>query len=355
MKSLLLVVVCLTLFTSAQSVASDNIPVQKVFKNWQVTCNNLNTCDIRNIDENLKVIFKRQAGPTGKLTLNIIVPATKKVPVLWFDDKPFVLSANMWHPSEEGGAVFLVADNLELIQRWVKAAKNAHMISPTQDLQNGSSLAGLNAALLFVEDRQGRINNQSALLKMGSVGIDKVPSVPVVAAPHPAVTNISPLIHSDALIDAVIAANSGLLKQEYCEINPENRQISSAQPLTENTALVMVNCGLGAYQSSSILFVTPRDKPAQAKRLILPLPVAPDKGEGTAMSINLFTEVDYSPKEGVLFQSARGRGMADCGDSAKWIFDGKEFQLVSYNSQPSCSGGEPGDWPSIVATPGYSD
>ncbi|MBP2860034.1 DUF1176 domain-containing protein, partial [Dickeya oryzae] len=40
-------------------------PIQKEFKNWQVTCNNLNTCQLNNYAERYSyqyVILKRDAG-----------------------------------------------------------------------------------------------------------------------------------------------------------------------------------------------------------------------------------------------------------------------------------------------------
>ena len=61
--------------------------------------------------------------------------------------------------------------------------------------------------------------------------------------------------------------------------------------------------------------------------------------------------INSQPKE----EAARGRGLADCGESAIWRFNGKGFELMSYHNQPTCDGGEPGNWPSVWLMPGFKE
>lgn len=63
------------------------------------------------------------------------------------------------------------------------------------------------------------------------------------------------------------------------------------------------------------------------------------------LTIDYFTHVDYDPSTATLFHSAKGRGLADCGEAATWRFDGREFRLTSYAYLGRCSGPEPGNWP----------
>ena len=39
--------------------------------------------------------------------------------------------------------------------------------------------------------------------------------------------------------------------------------------------------------------------------------------------------------------------MADCGQSAEWVFDGVQFRVDSFNRLDRCGGGPPGDWPTL--------
>lgn len=323
-----------------------NAPVQKVFKNWQVTCNNLNDCDVRNMDEGLRIIITREAGVNGKASLAFQAFGEQKPEGIWLDGKPWHSNIPITAAGENGDFGGGGTDKLSDIQQWVQASKNALEVSVTADSEQGAaSLSGLNAALLLVDDRQGRLNNQTALLKVGNNEPDLVPARPDGPALNFSPPAVMPLTNEAALIDGAIAANRKLLAGQYCDQDQETRARSHAQPLNDRQALVLVNCGLGAYQSSSLLFISARANPQDAKQLTLPLPLKDEQGQAQIES--MFTEADYDPKTGELFFSGRGRGIADCGESGGWKYDGKTFHLTHYNSQPSCNGGEPGDWPSV--------
>ncbi|MEJ5175265.1 DUF1176 domain-containing protein, partial [Erwinia sp. MYb416] len=222
--------VLLGLSAGTQAEEWVNTPVQKTFKNWQVTCNNLNDCEVRNTDEVLRIIIKRKAGAESQPSLNF--------------------------------------------QQWGQATKNAMTIALTPGTPDSeaASLGGLNAALLLVDERQGRLGNQTALLKVGNNEPSMVPARPAPAVFNFQVPKVVPLTNEAALIDGAIAANSKLLAKESCEPDKEARERSEAQPLNDKQALVLVNCGLGAYQSSSMLFISERNNPQDSKQLTLPLP-----------------------------------------------------------------------------------
>ncbi|MFD1803820.1 DUF1176 domain-containing protein [Mixta tenebrionis] len=329
-----------------------NQPVQRMFREWQVTCNNLNDCDVRNADENMRIVIRHQAGPNGEATLDIMSFDADKAQGIWLDGKRWQHAIALSDADENNDYASAHSNTLDDIQALIAAAKNAMTLSLASDNEVTASLSGLNAALLFVDDRQGRLNNQTALLKTGDIPAVNVPPRPSAVSPIP-VPSAPPLNNAPALIKAVINSQQAVLKQEECEPSAEDIARSEAQPLDAQRALVMVNCGMGAYQSSSVLFITPRRAPEQAKQLILPLPLKDEEGQPN--SVSWFTNTGYDPHSAQLFHAARGRGIADCGESAAWRYDGENFRLVSYNRQPSCDGGEPGDWPSVWATPGYAD
>jgi hypothetical protein len=338
----------LMLLFSGNSCAEVLPPIQKVFNNWQITCNNLNDCDVRNVDENMSITLKRQAGPQGKVSLEIIAPDSDKVSSLWFDQQEFPLQDSRWHSTIDEGDADLTTDQLSLVQSFIAAAKSAQMLFTSADSQDGSSMTGLSTALMMMDERQGRVNNQTALISIGDLPASRVPAAYPPPVIHPALLHVLPLKDAPALINAVYKESTPLLNKEECDVGDEAREHSEAQPLTNDLALVMLNCVTGAYQSSSILFVTPRNNPQAAQQLKLPLPLPGE--DGKPQIVSWFTDPSYSSQDGILSHSARGRGISDCGESAQWVYDGKEFQLTSFNSQPACSGGEPGDWPSIWAT-----
>lgn len=56
------------------------------------------------------------------------------------------------------------------------------------------------------------------------------------------------------------------------------------------------------------------------------------------------TEADYAEEDRLLREWAKGRGLADCGMSASWAWDGNAFRLTSYRSLDECRGAPPGTW-----------
>lgn len=332
--------------SAVQVTATNNAPLQKVFKNWQVTCDNLNDCDIRNLDEGLRIILERQAGPDGSAELKFQGFDSDNPEGIWLDGKRWPTDITFSKASEDDYGVASTA-RLATIQQWIQASKNALELSLTPKGAT-ASLSGLNAALLLVDERQGRLRSQTALLRVGNDEPEMVPSRPRPPTLDFAVPRIVALNDAQTLIDKTIKANTALLEKESCEPDEENRSRSEAQPLNDRQALVLVNCGLGAYQSSSMLFISDRNDSSQSTSLTLPLPLMTENGQPEMLS--WFTEAEYDPKTATLFFSGRGRGLADCGHSGSWKYDGKAFHLASYNNQPSCNGGEPGDWPSLWVT-----
>lgn len=326
-------------------------PVQKIFTNWQVTCNNLNDCDVRNIDENLRITLSRQAGATGVTSLTIVPFSQEAHPTLWLDEDS-VEGVNLT-PSINDDDAIVATENLPAIQYFLHQAKDALTLSVGDNPQQGSSLRGLNAALMLVDERQGRIGTQGALLQRGSKPASDVPARLSQTGLPPALTNVPAVSNPQTLVEAVIKAQHALLVREACDVNEQDTEMNQVQPLDERNALVMINCGMGAYQSSSLVFITPRDNPSASHHLVLPLPL-PDE-DGHLQQVDWFTNADFDPQTGDLFHLAKGRGFADCGERAQWRYDGQQFRLMTYHSQPGCHGGWPGEWPSLWETPGYDE
>ena len=79
------------------------------------------------------------------------------------------------------------------------------------------------------------------------------------------------------------------------------------------------------------------------------VPFAPDLPTVKERSA-VWTEGRYNPDTGVFSMSAKGRGFADCGFSASWIWSAGVFRLSSMNAQPLYGGAQPGDWPALYRT-----
>lgn len=325
------------------------LPLQKVFKDWQVTCNNVNDCDIRNTDEEVRIIIERKAGEKGDVLLKLQQFVGDNPEGVWLDGKKISSDLTFSKKVDEDWDN-ASTENLAIVQRWIQATKRARTLSLTP-AGHSVSLSGLNAALLLVDERQQRLNNQSALLQIGNNKPSAVPPRPPLPLVDLPVPKVVPVTNSQALIDGVLKTHESLLEKESCASDTDDRERNAVLPLNDRQALVMINCGMGAYQSSSMLFISERDDASQSTSLTLNVP-----GEGAKPErLTWFTEADYDPKTGMLVFSGRGRGLADCGHNGSWKYDGRAFHLTSYNNQPSCHGGEPGDWPSLWVTSAKTD
>jgi hypothetical protein len=122
---------------------------------------------------------------------------------------------------------------------------------------------------------------------------------------------------------------------------------AEAHALDANQALVFIPCLMGAYQDSSLAFIASRQGNG-AQRLIAPTPYAGNDADRSGA--DFFTEGSFDPKSGTLSMAAKGRGLADCGMSASWIWSGTSFRLSEMTLQKSCGGIAPGDWPTLFRT-----
>ncbi|MGM3176302.1 DUF1176 domain-containing protein [Dickeya lacustris] len=340
------------------------VPVQKEFKDWQVTCNNLNTCQLNNYSERdgyQYVILKRDAGASGKISLSILLKPDQQA--VYLDGTPFPLDAADWqidNESDSDGKFYRYTTRLEVIQRFIQAARNAQQLAlveqpTTQEVEDGDvvSLNGLSAALLLADERQGRLKNRSALLNVGEGEVSQVPPVPTGQQVDITYRQPSPLSDAVALAAAVGEAQKDKLENAHCDQRDKNITANPrAIALTRELALVIFTCPPGAIQISNELFITSQLRP-QAASLLTLLIFDWDKNVLVNMADTATTlmNVEYDEKTGILSHTVQGNTVCNLGESARWMFDGSTFQPVDYRFSNICARRK--DWPSVWAMPGY--
>ncbi|MFC6379601.1 DUF1176 domain-containing protein [Tatumella terrea] len=329
-------------------------PVQRMFQDWQVTCNNLNDCDIRNVDENMRVVIRHEAGPRGAVSLDLMGFDIDKPSGIWLDGKLWNNSLTPVYADNKHDYAGYHTTSLQAVQAFAEAAGTAGRIALTPDEDDDTgSLKGLNTSLHFADEIQGRLNNRTAFIRTGNGIPAQVPLRYAFEIPATKIPAIFPVGDGNALINEVLQTQQDVLDDEECSPDADDITRSQVKPLDKKHVLVMINCVTGAYQSSGIVFIVPRAHPDQAKEVELTLPLKDDQGD--PQTITWFTDVSYDPKTALLTYIARGHGVSDCGESGTWRYDGHVFQLMSYHNQPTCDGGEPGHWPSVWLTPGFKE
>jgi hypothetical protein len=282
----------------------------------------------------------RAAGAAGALTLDLSrEEGALDVARLRLDGKPF--AAGPWKRDRSSASLEGLAALAAL-----RALRDGRVLSLADGSKDppGASLAGFAAAMLAVDEAQGRLGGVTAIARPGPAPAASVPPPPplpvIVAAPRP-----PPLRDAKAFAAAVRHARAADLKAEDCD--PTHARYDEAKPLSATEAVVILSCTNAAYQGSALVYVAPVAAPAQARPLAPPpLPGAP-KNEPPD---NRLVDPEYEVDTATLSSSAKGRGLADCGESMAWTYDGKAFRPSAYGAQGRCGGGAPGEWPGLWRT-----
>ena len=319
---------------------------------WLVACDNTRKCiakyvpadrdgDTNPYDEDAGLTISRKAGPSGAVSVDATSgrrfdPATIHVDAAAAD------RSLRWKAYDEGrGARIDGAAAVAL----VRGMRNAETVS-WSDSQHRIvvSLRGLAAVLVAMDEAQGRIGNVDAL---GRPGPRSASTAPAAVAP-PIVRRgpkLQPMATSTTLVATLRRTQAAVLKSHGCD--QEAGTDDSADRLDGHRAIVLLGCGRFAYQTSVLAFLVPLNRPEAAKLLILPTPMSPAAPDPDA--IGEYVGGGYDANTRVFSTYAKGRGMADCGESAEWTWDGVAFRLTAHSLQQRCGGG-PGNWPTLFRT-----
>ncbi len=177
------------------------------------------------------------------------------------------------------------------------------------------SLSGLAAVLLWMDERQGRVGDSAGVAVVdGTLG--------------------AATITGDAQ-QALKVELKDLRVGRECQWDDEEQMPFNAQTydLGEGYSLLLVQCTLGAYQPSTLVFLRGSDG--------LELKAFANYGSDTGWGgTNYLGFADFDPKTKALHNYVKFRGLGDCGASANWVWTGYDFKLTEYRYR-DCSDDEP--------------
>ncbi|MCT4701425.1 DUF1176 domain-containing protein [Enterobacteriaceae bacterium H20N1] len=342
MKSLFLF--CLLLASTAMAA-----PAQKSFSDWQVTCNNQNFCSARNtgLHQGLVMTLARSAGAHTDVNLRIDlgnldtaeIKAPPIAPRLLVDGEPLELDKTKWRETPH----HLITDDADTIKVLLEKIGDADAITLVKG-QGNISLAGLKAALLFIDSQQKRVGSETAWIKKGDDPPLSVPPAP--ALKEVTITNPTPTPFAQDELNDLLDYGSWRMNNSQCSLDPMRREVRIFA-ISDDKALMLVSCEAGAYNVVDLAWIVSRKKPFASRQIRLKLPFAPASGNNDLELMN--AGYDETNKE--LTTLAKGRGVGDCGVSSRWRFDGQRFRLVRYAEEPTCDGWHgSGAWPTLWVT-----
>jgi hypothetical protein len=306
------------------------------FKDWTVVCDNLRTCQVAGFSADdselpamLRLSRSGEAGAPAKVEIDLLGETgfAGKAPTLVIDGRVVMTARAV--TSRDSADFTAVLDDAQ-VGPLLGAARNGTLLSVRAgDKELGQvSLAGMVAALRYVDDQQKRVGTVTAMIAKGSAPASGVPAPPPLPVLHPA-----PAIAQTGLPSRPPPPVAALAHKAECDVEPGSEGQPEAFRLSADKVLWQMPCGGGAYNFSSLFVVV--DKTGRA--VLAPLESVDD---------GLATNADYDPKTRVLDAYDKGRGVGDCGNSGKWVWTGEAFELSEQRVMPVCRG-YGGDWPVI--------
>lgn len=192
------------------------------------------------------------------------------------------------------------------------------------------SLAGVSAALLYMDEAQRRVGTVTALVRPGSAPASQVPPPP----PLPRV-RAAPEIDSSSSIEVSDERIAELRREVGCTIDEVGGPEEVAMVHVEvDTLLILLSCGSGAYNLTSLPFIAERRGDAVT---IAPAPFDSQWALAEQGQVSLINaEWDYGRR--TLSEFGRARGLGDCGTKADYVWDGESFRLVRQEVMDDCRG-----------------
>ncbi|WP_446900671.1 DUF1176 domain-containing protein [Burkholderia sp. YIM B11467] len=366
--SLALAALLVTSPLAAQARPLSRPPVERDFKSWSVVCDNGNRCiaeshadDIDDARTSLILRVTRDAGPDAQALLDIFASAPLDLRTARVDGRPFDAMPAQWHASgdktnDDVHPFRIRTSDPATVAAWLAAARNAQLLSfgdPASAQTARTPLSGLNAALLLIDDTQGRVGTVTALLRPGTRPASSVPAAPALPpaiAPAPPVADL-PAAEQRPLVDAVLAKFGSDVKQCAADVEDEmsagdRRKMSRAVAISADEALVAIPCQTSSMYNHTDLWYRVRRTAPYA-------PTAMNFGENanagldSASSANELTEAGYDSANATLSSKVRLRSAGDCGSTASWIFDGRRFVLHDIATHGTCNGLFQDQWPRL--------
>lgn len=302
------------------------------FKDWTVVCDNLRTCEAAGFgpeDGDLSAVLRLSragaAGAPAKIEIDLPSEPRGKPVILAVDGREVITV-----PAQaSGGGGLTIAVGAAQVGPLLGAARNGAMLSiRSGDGELGQvSLAGMVAALRYVDDQQKRAGTVTALVAKGAAPAASVPAPP--AAP---VIRAAPAIAQTGLPARPPAAVQALGRKAECDAGPGGEVKPEAYRLSADKVLWQVPCGGGAYNFDSLFVIV--DKSGKTS------PASLEGDDGLA------TNAEYDPKTRILSAYSKGRGVGDCGDASQWAWTGQGFELSRATTMPVCRG-YGYDWPVV--------
>jgi Protein of unknown function (DUF1176) len=327
----LLPVLALASVSSAQGL---KLGEQKTYGDWTVACDNIVSCQAvalqpeDNFENGLSIVVSRDAE-TDDLAVSLAGTQTDSDRYRILIDGRMVDSGTLVD-KKDAMADVTGPDALKLI-RAIARGNQLIMDDGKGGLLGKTSLAGSRAALRHIDTAQNRVGTASALVAIGRRKLKATPaSQPVITARRIGSGGAVP----DASAIVSLVESSGCTNDRY-ETSEDSAQ-SLGQSDGKARALILVNCGAGAYNITSAPYVGTQG--SDGKWAFAPARFDHVPWEMNDNGVLPLVNATWDPATQQLSSYAKARGIGDCGSSHAYVWDGAKFRLVEADSMTECRG-----------------
>jgi hypothetical protein len=310
----------------AAAVAAPQPTQLRTFQDWTVGCDNGRACHAVALmpetwpDDGLTMSVRRGAEAGAQPVVTFELGADSNAAALSADGKRLAVRL----VGADGETRVAPADTAIAIAA-LRTAGRLQLLGADGKALGTVSLKGASAALLYIDDQQGRLGTPTALVRPGpGAPAARAPRLPVVTAPP--VSKARPAVLSAAALRA-------LRSKHGCSIGevggPDEAE---SVALTAGESLLLLACGSGAYNVSFVPFVVRRG----GRTEIAPFDHRPGwwAEEGKPILVN----AAWDKARGLLSSYSKGRGLGDCGTTSDYAWDGRAFRLVEQAEMDECRG-----------------
>jgi hypothetical protein len=321
-------------FSGNASAATPQPGEQKFFKNWAAACDNTLSCEAVALEpesypnDGLSLVVARDSAD-GKVTVRLYGTETTSDRYRIFIDGRFVDSGILNSKSPSG--IEVTGTDAIKLTRAIAGGLALSLDDGKGGVLGKASLAGSAAALRHIDATQNRAGTPAALAAPG-----KRKFLP--KSLHKPVLTIKRIIPNDITPDATtivsLIESSGCAENRYGVTEDAAHSLGRADGTAR--ALVLVNCGTGAYQSSFAPYIGKQDTDGQwafePAQFDFGHKQVDDKG------VYFLIGADWDAAKQILSAYSKSRGLGDCGVSESYVWDGTIFRLVEAFGMARCRG-----------------
>jgi Protein of unknown function (DUF1176) len=305
------------------------------FKDWAVGCDNGLACQAVSFvpegysDESISLTLMRGAeiDAAPQIEISGFTNKTDRYSVLV--DGKVAYTANIVAPNE---VIQINGTDAITLSRVFSRGRMLRLVDGAGLNMGRIPLSGVSATLRYIDAAQGRSGSRGAMLAKGrKPAAVKKAELPVIMTKRIIPTNVLP--DTESLV--TLSENSPCSQERFGQTQDAAYSLGSNQGVAQ--ALILLNCGAGAYNTISGAYIGTRD----AKGIWSYTPARFDyaaKKIGADSNVAVLINSKWDGASQSLSSYSKARGIGDCGSSEHYVWDGERFRLTQASIMDECRG-----------------